>query len=214
MSTPDKRQRPLSIEEYLELEVASDVRHEYVAGEIYAMTGATRRHNRIVGNILTRLYAVAGDGPCRVYFEAVKLRAARNIVYYPDVMVACGPEGDDPYVEDAPCLVVEVLSPSTETTDRREKAFVYQQLKGLEAYVIVHQDVRHAEWWWRDERGDWRYTEVAGGGHVPFPCPGNGLEMTLDEIYRGAEPPAPAPEGERPPGRVREASPATPATTT
>jgi Uma2 family endonuclease len=188
MSAPAARQRPITIEEYLALEASSAVRHEYVAGEVYAMTGATKRHNLLLGNIATRLRIAAAGGPCRVFTESVKVRAGRNIIYYADVMVACGPDGGDPLVEDAPCLIVEVLSPSTESIDWREKALVYKDIPSLRSYAIVYQDSRRVERWSRDERGDWWHSDVAERGLVPLPCPEPGLEMTLDEIYRGAEP--------------------------
>ena len=90
----------LTVEEYLGMEETASVRHEYVGGMVYAMVGATKRHNRIALDIATRLLVAARGGPCHVYVEAV--------IYYPDVMVACGTGDDDPLVEDAPCLVVEV----------------------------------------------------------------------------------------------------------
>ena len=189
MAEPATHDRLLTVEEYLRLEETAPIRHEYVAGAVYAMTGATRRHNRIVGNIFARLWTAARGGPCRVYTEAVKLRAARDVIYYPDVMVACGAEGDDPLVEHAPCLVVEVLSPSTESTDRREKALVYKSLSGLEAYLVVHQASRRVERHWRGEDGAWRYSDVVDEGRVPAPCPE--AELTLGEIYEGLDPAAP-----------------------
>jgi len=128
-------QGSLSVEDYLEMEKTATVRHEYVAGEVYAMTGASRRHNRIAGNVYRRLADAAAGGPCRVYMETVKLR--KDIFYYPEVMVACGSEPENPYYEDAPCLVVEVVSPSTESTDRREKLAAYKRVPGLKAYLIL-----------------------------------------------------------------------------
>ena len=83
----------LAVDEYLALEESATVRHEYVGGEIFAMVGATKRHNRIIGNTSGRLWGTARGGPCRVYSESVKLRVADDMIYYPDVMVACGPEG-------------------------------------------------------------------------------------------------------------------------
>ena len=98
--------RPLGVEESLALELASPARHEYVDGYVYAMSGPSRRHSRIAMNVGARLWAAARGGPCRVHQTEIKLRIGRNY-YYPDGMVACGPEPDDPYVEDAPCLVVD-----------------------------------------------------------------------------------------------------------
>jgi Uma2 family endonuclease len=185
MNLPDPavRHRPLSVEEYLELEEASSVKHEYVAGEIHAFAGATKRHNRIILNIVSRLWNASRESGCRVYTSDVKLRAAPDIIYYPDVMVACGPEGDDPLIEDAPCLVVEVTSPSTERTDRREKLIVYKQIPSLRAYLIVDKERRRVQRHWRDEEGVLWDADVSDAGRVPLPCPE--LELTLEEIYDG-----------------------------
>ena len=76
----------LTIDEYLALEESATVRHEYVGGEIFAMVGATKRHNRIIGNIYGRLWGAARCGPCRLYSESVKLRVADDVIYYPDLM--------------------------------------------------------------------------------------------------------------------------------
>lgn len=171
----------LSVEAYLALEEASSVRHEYVAGMIYAHAGAPKRHNRILGNIFARLWSAARGSSCRVYSSDVKLRAAEDIFYYPDVMVARGPEGGDPLIEDSPCLVVEVTSPSTESVDRREKAFTYRKIPSLRAYLIVDQERRWVERHWRGEDGEWRQGGVADEGYVPVPCPET--RMSLSEIY-------------------------------
>ena len=175
----------LTIAEYLKLEESATVRHEYVSGEIFAMVGATKRHNRIIGNISGHLWEAARGGACRVYSESVKLRVADDVIYYPDVMVACGPEGDDPLVEDDACLVVEVVSPSTETIDPREKLAAYKRMSGLEAYLIVSQDRKWVERHFRTESGTWRRADLVDEGSSPVPCPETTL--TLDEIYEGLE---------------------------
>lgn len=133
--------RPLSVEEYLELEKSAPVKHEYVGGEIHTMVGASRRHNRISGNIFRKLADVAEGSPCRVYMSDMKLQI-EVVFYYPDVMVACGDVPENEYLEDEPCVVVEVTSPSTETVDRREKLANYQGIASLRAYVIVSQERR------------------------------------------------------------------------
>lgn len=180
---PAVRHRPLRVAEYLELEEASSVKHEYVAGEIHALAGVTRRHNRIAVNLVRRLADAAAGGPCRVSVVDVKLRAARDIIYYPDVMVACGPESADPRIEDAPCLVVEIVSVSTERTDRREKLMVYKHIPSLRAYLIVDQEQRRVQRHWRDDDGVWWDADLTDKGRVPIPCPET--EMTLDQIYEG-----------------------------
>lgn len=175
----------LTIEEYLELEETAEIRHEYVGGNVYAMTGATKRHNRIVGNIYRRLADAAEDGPCRVYVEGVKLQVASDVIYYPDVMVACGPD-NDPLIEDDPCLVVEVVSPTTETVDRREKFLAYRQLPNLQAYLIVSQDRGWIEHHFRDEGGEWRRDDIVEKDSFSVPCP-PGARLMLNDVYRGLE---------------------------
>jgi Uma2 family endonuclease len=185
MAEPTSSQDSLTIEEYLKLEESATVRHEYVAGEIYAITGATRRHNRIAGNVYAALLGAARNSSCRVYVETVKLKAAVDTFYYPDVMVACGPEPEDLYVESEPCVVVEVVSPSTDTTDRREKLAAYKRMSSLEAYLIVAQDRRWVEIHLRGEDGTWRRGDLLDTGRFAVPC----LEtnLSLAEIYEGLE---------------------------
>lgn len=184
--------RPLlTVEEYRARERRSDVRHEYVNGRAYAMAGESRTHNEIAGNVYARLRNARRGGPCRVSFEAVRLVVNDGIEYYPDLMVACGPPPDDPYVETAPCVLVEVLSPSTQRTDRREKGPAYRSLPSLQAYVVVHQPRRRVEWYTRAADGTWLVTDLVADGVVSFPCPpgadGAPVTMTFDEIYEGVE---------------------------
>src|SRR5215218_1283872 len=175
----------LTVDEYLKLEESATIRHEYVSGEIFAMVGATKRHNRIIGNISGRLWGAARGGACRVYSESVKLRVSDDVIYYPDVMVACGPEGDDPLVEDNPCLVVEVVSPGTETTDRREKLAAYKRMPGLRAYLIVAQDRRWVEHHLRGEDNLWYRGDLVDEGRFSVSCPET--ELSLADIYEGLE---------------------------
>lgn len=177
------RHATLSVAEYLELEGTSSVKHEYVAGEIHALAGVTRRHNQIAVNLVTRLAVAARESGCRIYVSDVKLRAAADIVYYPDLMVACGPENDDPRIEDAPCLVIEIVSPSTERADRREKLMVYKHIPSLRTYLVVDQESPRVQRHWRDEDGTWWDADVSGRGRVPLPWPE--LELSLAEIYDG-----------------------------
>ena len=103
----------MTVEEYLRFEESSPIKHEYVAGDVYAMSGATARHNRIAGNVFARLLAAAKTGPCDVFLSDMRLEAAGDRYYYPDVMVICTPVGDLDVLTRRPCVVVEVTSPST-----------------------------------------------------------------------------------------------------
>jgi Uma2 family endonuclease len=135
----------VSEEEYLALEARSPVRHEYVCGEVYAMTGASLRHNVIALNIAALLRAHLRGTPCRAFVSDAKLRIAKaGAYYYPDVMVTCDPRhltvGSNDQVVEAPRVVIEVLSTSTEAVDRREKLIAYRGIPSLEEYVLVAQD--------------------------------------------------------------------------
>jgi Uma2 family endonuclease len=136
---------PMSVADYLAFEETSDVRHEYIGGEIYAMSGGTTTHNRISGNIFASLLTKLRNGPCKVFIENVKVRleaSREDIFYYPDVVVSCHPTGVQHQFVLLPTLIVEVLSPSTATTDRREKKMNYLQVQTLEEYILVAQDRR------------------------------------------------------------------------
>lgn len=184
MAEPATLPRLVSLEEYLEFENNSEFKHEYVGGHLYAMTGVTRRHSRISGNILVTLRAVASGGPCRVHQSDMKVPTPDGPVYYPDVVVACGEEPEDPYLEDEPCLIVEVLSPSTALTDRREKLLSYRRISSLQAYLIVEQDEPMIERHFRDKSGAWQ-AEIFGEGTIEVPCP-LGAQLSLSGIYEGS----------------------------
>lgn len=175
----------VSVEDYLEMEERSNVRHEYVAGTLYAMVGGTDRHNRIAGNIYRTLSDVADHGPCRVYFTDMRFLIGA-VYYYPDVMVACeAPETENPIWRTNPCLVVEVLSPSSEATDRREKLLAYQSVSTVQAYLIVHHDAQRVERHFRRDDGKWARADHVYDGYIPVPCPET--RLTLAQIYRGLD---------------------------
>lgn len=101
------------------------------------------------------------------------LRASEEVFYYPDVMVVCRDDeaGEDALYQDSPCLVVEVTSPSTEATDRREKMLIYRNISSLKAYLIVHQQAMRVERHWRDETGRWWYADAVGEDGSPSRVP-------------------------------------------
>ena len=132
----------LPVEEYLRLERRSEIRHEYVAGDVFAMSAPSLRHEAIVMNLGRELSAHLRGGPCQAFVSNVKVhiqRAQNQFFYYPDAVVVCGPLDMGKHLIDNPRLIVEVLSPSTESTDRREKAQNYRSIASLEEYVLVSQ---------------------------------------------------------------------------
>lgn len=178
----------ISPEEYLVAELASPVRHEYRDGDVFAMTGATLRHNTIAGNVFSLLRAQLKGSPCRVFMEGVKLRIVRdNAFYYPDVMVACSPAvqklGLDDYVVDDPLLVVEVLSASTEIIDRREKLLSYRKLPTLREYLIVAQEQPELLLYRRVSELTWE--EISYEPENPVLLESIDLTLDYSEVYEG-----------------------------
>ena len=184
MPEPDAR-RSMTVDEYFLFEESSPLRHEYVAGEVYAMSAGTVRHSRISLNIATRLFSAAGDGPCQAVIE-VRLRAADDAYYYPDAMVVCGAISQEDIVIREPSVVIEVTSPSTVRIDRGEKLAAYREIPSLRAYLIVDHRRRRVERHWRDDASaEWMREEIVGEGNVAIPC--LDAELTLDAIYHRVE---------------------------
>jgi Uma2 family endonuclease len=187
VTTPARRTPPPTVDEYLAIEEASATKHEYVAGQLYALSGASDRHNSIAMNIAAQLWSAARDGPCRVYGSDMRLRIFDDAVYYPDVQVVCDPTDTEAMYKTSPCVVVEVLSPSTQSIDLREKLMAYRRLDSLQAYVIVYRDEMRVLRHYRDDNGAWFVAEVASAeGRVPFPCPE--IVLTLADMYQGLPP--------------------------
>jgi Uma2 family endonuclease len=175
----------LSVEEYLTLEEMSEIRHEYVAGYIFAMAGATDAHNTIAMNVATILRPHLRRSVCRVYMVDMKVRAeAMDAFYYPDVMVTCEPFVAKSVFKSTPVLLVEVLSPGTELTDKREKLSAYFKLESLVEYVLISQDEKRVEIYRRGDRGVTQMLVLRAGDEVRFESLPNGaLTLTMDDIF-------------------------------
>lgn len=171
----------MSVEAFLTLEETSPVKHEYVAGEVFAMSGVTTRHNLINFNVARLLHAAARQRGCRMFMADVVVRISDDRFYYPDVIVACGRASEVERVITDPTVVVEVTSPSTRSTDRREKLDAYQRMPSLRSYLIVEQRRRHVLVYTRDTGGAWSRDELTGTGDVSIPS--LDARFTLDEIY-------------------------------
>lgn len=176
----------LSGEDYLRLEANSSTKHEFVDGQMVALVGATDRHIRIVTNILGHLWTATRKGPCQTYTSDMKVRVQTGVIerfYYPDVMVTCQPDDVHELYKVAPCFLAEVLSPSTESVDRREKLLAYQSVPELRDYLIVSADERYLERYRRDDLEGWWYHEYRDDATVKLPY--LNLNLTLDDIYEG-----------------------------
>src|SRR5690348_13825746 len=127
----------MTVEEYFRFEESSPVKHEYVEGEVYAMSGATARHNRIAGNIFFRLFPAARRSSCDAFIGDMRVQVARDRYYYPDVAIVCTPVAEADVVARDPPVVFEVTSPSTARIDRNEKLDAYRSTSNLQAYLII-----------------------------------------------------------------------------
>lgn len=136
---PTQRHTFISEQEYLDGELISDIKHEYIDGEVYAMTGASANHNRIATELARQLGNHLVNSPCEVFNADMKLKAGQNF-FYPDVIVDCNRANGDDYYTDSPLIVVEVLSKTTRKTDHTLKRLAYQNLPSLQEYVLIEQD--------------------------------------------------------------------------
>jgi Uma2 family endonuclease len=150
----------ISPERFVSDERRSECRHEYLGGLVFPKADSSAEHNVIAGNIAAMFHAALRGKPCRAYVIDMKVKietAGRAIFYYPDVMISCGPLGEPRYFKTDPVVIFQVLSPETESIDRREKLFAYTALSSLQAYVLVEQErigvtvFGRAEPGWRSE---------------------------------------------------------------
>lgn len=160
----DPQRLYLSIDEYRRLEEQSEIKHEYVAGEIFAMSGASLGHNRVSGKLFNVFSNHLKGGPCEAFMADMRLHIEteyHDFCYYPDVMVACNLQERSETCEiETPKLVIEVLSPSTQSNDRREKALTYQRVSSIEEFALVAQDRPEVTIYRRHEK--WRPQLISG----------------------------------------------------
>jgi Uma2 family endonuclease len=189
---PPFAQPLVSPTEYLALERSAREKSEYINGRIYAMAGASRLHNLIVANILRELGTQLRGRPCEAYANDMRVKVQRTGMYtYPDVVALC----EEPRLEDVeldtllnPSVIVEVLSPSTESYDRGEKFAHYRRLESLQEYVLVAQVTRRVEHF-RREGDSWVLTEISDpGGELRLSS--LGCTLQLADIYDRIEIPS------------------------
>lgn len=182
-----QQQRKLYItpQEYLEIERQAETKSEYIAGEIFAMAGASRSHNLIVRNISRRLDPQREGQACEVYTNDMRVEVDPTGLYtYPDVVIVCG----QPQFKDAnedtllnPTVIMEVLSDSTASYDRGEKFEHYGTLPSLTDYLLIAQDRAAIEQRVRTDRG-WQLAFHYGLDAV-VPLPSIGCELHMSDVY-------------------------------
>jgi Uma2 family endonuclease len=176
----------LTPEEYLAIERKAEQRSEYFDGEMFAMVGASRRHNRIVTNLVAGLDNQLRERPCNVYSSDMRVKVSSTGLYtYPDVVVTCGEELFDDSHNDTllnPIVIIEVLSESTEAYDRGKKFEQYQQIETLSEYLLVAQDHRRVEQYIRQESNQWLYSTAHDPGDI-VKLNSINCELLIEDIY-------------------------------
>ncbi|HLM02777.1 MAG TPA: Uma2 family endonuclease [Pyrinomonadaceae bacterium] len=178
--------RYIGVEEYLEGEKLSQIRREFIDGQVFAMAGASKRHNQICGNLYRNLSSRLIGSDCDVFMESVKVRPNAITFYYPDIVVTCEPGDDDEYIVHQPVVIVEVISPTSERADRYEKLQIYRQIPSLREYVIVWQDEMLVEVHRRNERQEWT-VERFSQAEAEIDFDSIDFALKLSEIYQAIE---------------------------
>lgn len=169
-------------EDYLWREQQSvDGKHEYINGKIFAMAGASRKHNQIAINLIARLHAHVSGSPCQVFGPDMKLHIRKPgdvRYYYPDIQVSCEDEPEN-YFNTRPILVIEVLSESTARIDRGEKLEAYKSIPTLQCILLVHSEAERVELYARDRQ--WEGWVYHPGENLPLSC--INLDLPVGDIY-------------------------------
>ena len=169
--------------EYLVWEPQQEGRFEYWDGEAIAMSGGTRNHNRVAFNFSQLLDNALRDRPCEVYIADVKVQVEPGKKYfYPDVVVTCDRGDRDPQLIQFPCLIVEVLSPSTEAIDRGTKFTKYRQFPSLQEYVLVQVEQPGVEVFRRHQEGQWVFSDYSLSDRLSLASVD--VEIAIADLYR------------------------------
>lgn len=187
MAESPANRRRLSKEEYLEMEVRPDARHEFVEGEIFAMAGGSPNHGTICFNLIRRIGEALDDTDCRGFEGGMKLEiVSAEAFFYPDIMVVCGAIDSVENRRDAianPVLIVEVLSPGTESFDRGRKFKLYQMVPSLKEYALVSQEEPTIETFFKQAPNRWLYAAIRGWAETLYL---HSLEfgIAVGDVYR------------------------------
>jgi Uma2 family endonuclease len=185
-----RRKALLTPEEYLALERRSEARSEYVAGEVFAMVGASKRHNLIAANIIRVLGNQLLERPCIVYPSDLRVKVIATGKYtYSDVVVACEEERFEDAENDTllnPVVIIEIPSQSTEAYDRGKKFEHYQYIESLTGYILVAQEPYRIERYVRRGDREWRYSEYHDTEDV-VRIDVIGCELALRDVYAKVE---------------------------
>lgn len=184
--TAEASRRTMSVAEYVAREEASKDRHEYLRGEVYAMAGGTPEHGALAAACITALSVALRERPCRVYSSDVRVRSdATDLFTYADAFVVCGSldrSAKDGNAVANPVVVVEVLSPATESYDRGAKAEHYRRIVSLREYVLVNHALPRIEVFRKNDAG--RFEWFLFEAHEVAELVSIGVQIPVAEIYR------------------------------
>ena len=182
----------MTVDEYLEQEESASVRHEFIDGYVFAMSGATQDHNLICSNLLALFHAHLRGTGCRAYLNGMKLRTeSPTSFYYPDVVVTCEPHEGKSVCLQSPALLAEVLSPSTKAIDKREKMIAYKKVPSVQEYLVVYADRQRIELHQRKESLQWEFMTLGKDDILTLASLPNGpLEISVSSIYEGTNLPS------------------------
>ena len=175
----------ISIQEYLEGELRSEIRHDYLDGEVFAMAGASAVHEQVAMNLATDLHVFLEGKKCRVSKSDLKLKVQVNrkdAFYYPDIMVACRPTDNHLYYREHPSLLVEVLS-EDDGRDLIHKFLVYQRIASLEEYIVLSQNPAAPKAYVHRRVNNWEQEVVELGGTLEIAS--LDFRVPIERIYRG-----------------------------
>lgn len=183
-----ERLSPVSVEDYLAGEMRAHLKHEYVAGMIYAIAGGTYAHNLVASNVLGELYPQLKGKPCRVLNSDSKIRiraGGQTRFYYPDASVVCGEDVLEGVFQDKPTVIVEVLSEATRRTDEGEKLDAYQKISTLNVYLLFEQDSVGVVVY-RRIRNEFQREVYCSLSEI-IPLPEIGAELHLASVYENVD---------------------------
>jgi Uma2 family endonuclease len=182
MPRAEPLQRAASFEEFLEFESGSQERHEFVNGHLLVVAGGTDRHNLIALLLHALIFRAARAANCWAYANDVLIKVPSGYGFYPALFVVQVTSHEEPRVKHHPTIIIEVLSETTEATDRGEKWQQYQTIPSLEMYVLLPQTQAGAETFTRQNDGSWRYRKLDAPASLEFP--NLNLTVSLEELYR------------------------------
>jgi len=188
MALPQTQPR-FDVESYLAWEETQPERHEYFAGEVFAMSGGTDAHYTITLNLAASLRSALAGTPCRPFVSGMKVSIkAADAILYPDVFLTCDARDKAPeaaLAKSHPLLVAEVLSDSTAAYDRGRKFELYQQIPELQEYLIIEQDRAHADLFRKNDEGLWVLHPIPAGGTISLQSVN--LSLPLAGLYADVE---------------------------